>query len=229
RLARSSLESYYEVCYNIIRKEDNENGVQLEEEMCPVSQERLSKQSEHGFIQMTEWRMNLHGKSRSKWVILEASMIVKGSYNTKVRSESDLEMGRRKEMYGVKIKWSIKSYNPLGNPTAASTLVAKSVNRSKPKRAGVAVQPTCCFGIEDSIFMVRKLELDKKIAIEDLRMFLRMLVLKICILNPKICSAEEATSGSLSQSFLGGFPHTIKAIHFDQALRKVSPSVLKKV
>ncbi|GJU15556.1 bifunctional protein FolD 4, chloroplastic-like protein [Tanacetum coccineum] len=79
---------------------------------------------------MTERRMNLHGKSHNKWVISEASVIVKGSYNTKVRSESDLEMDRRKDMYGVKIKWSIRN-----NPTAASTLVAKSVNRSKPKRA----------------------------------------------------------------------------------------------
>nr|GEY91614.1 cell division cycle 48C [Tanacetum cinerariifolium] len=33
-------------------------------------------------------------------------------------------------------------------------------------------------------------------------------------------AAEEATSRSSSQSFLGGMAHTIKAVHFDQALRK---------
>lgn len=41
-------------------------------------------------------------------------------------------------------------------------------------------------------------------------------------------AAKEATSGSSSQSFLGGMPHTIKAAHFDQALRKISPSVSDK-
>ncbi|GJS16299.1 hypothetical protein Tco_0410771 [Tanacetum coccineum] len=61
-----------------------------------------------GFIGMTERRMNLHGKSHNKWVISEASVIVKGSYNTKVPSESDLVMGKRKEIYAVKIKWSIR-------------------------------------------------------------------------------------------------------------------------
>ncbi|GJV40984.1 hypothetical protein Tco_1419424 [Tanacetum coccineum] len=46
-----------------------------------------------GFIGKTKRRMNLHGKSYNKWVISEASVTVKGSYNTKVPSESDLVMG----------------------------------------------------------------------------------------------------------------------------------------
>nr|GEX23831.1 cell division control protein 48 homolog C [Tanacetum cinerariifolium] len=41
-------------------------------------------------------------------------------------------------------------------------------------------------------------------------------------------AVEEATSGSSSQCFLGGMPHTIKAVHFDQALKKISPSVSDK-
>ena len=42
-------------------------------------------------------------------------------------------------------------------------------------------------------------------------------------------AAKEATSGSLSQSFLNGRPQKIKVVHFDQALRKISPSVSDKV
>nr|GEW92383.1 cell division cycle 48C [Tanacetum cinerariifolium] len=42
-------------------------------------------------------------------------------------------------------------------------------------------------------------------------------------------AAEEATSGSSSQSFLGGMAHTIKSVHFDQALRKISPSVSNQI
>ncbi|PWA98308.1 Helicase, C-terminal [Artemisia annua] len=64
---------------NLIRTEDNENRVQLEEEMCPVCQERLSNQKmvfQCGhitcckcFLGMTERWKNLHGKSHNKWVM----------------------------------------------------------------------------------------------------------------------------------------------------------------
>ncbi|PWA67882.1 cell division cycle 48C [Artemisia annua] len=40
--------------------------------------------------------------------------------------------------------------------------------------------------------------------------------------------AVEGTSGSSSQSFIDGKRHMIKAVHFDQALRKISPSVSEK-
>lgn len=40
--------------------------------------------------------------------------------------------------------------------------------------------------------------------------------------------AQEGTSISSSRSSLGGLPHTIKAVHFEQALGKISPSVSDK-
>ncbi|GKB02305.1 E3 ubiquitin protein ligase SHPRH, partial [Tanacetum coccineum] len=63
----------------MIRKDDNGNRVQLEEEMCPVCQERLSNQKmvfQCGhitcckcFLGMTGRWTNLHGNSHNKWVM----------------------------------------------------------------------------------------------------------------------------------------------------------------
>ncbi|PWA67883.1 cell division cycle 48C [Artemisia annua] len=51
---------------------------------------------------------------------------------------------------------------------------------------------------------------------------------RISKIKAATAAAVEGTSGSLSQSFRGGLPRLIKAAHFDQALRKISPSVSEK-
>ena len=52
---------------------------------------------------------------------------------------------------------------------------------------------------------------------------------RISKIKAATAAAVEGTSGSSSQSFKGRMPHMIKAAHFDQALRKISPSVSEKV
>lgn len=45
----------------------------------------------------------------------------------------------------------------------------------------------------------------------------------------KFSKIEAAAREGTSESCLGGMPHTIKAVHFEQALGKITPSVSDKV
>lgn len=52
---------------------------------------------------------------------------------------------------------------------------------------------------------------------------------RISKIEAATAGSVEGTSGSSSQSLKGGMPRMIKAAHFDQALRNISPSISEKV
>ncbi|KAI7752645.1 hypothetical protein M8C21_017732 [Ambrosia artemisiifolia] len=106
-------------------------------------------------------------------------------------------------------------YVPLPNQDERG-LILKALSRNKPLDADV------------DLIAIARSEACEDLSGADLSALMNEAAM--AAVEEKFRKIEEASNeGTLSESYIGGMPHTIKAVHFEQALRKISPSVSDKV